>query len=111
MTDAPTTPEDNHLLAALPASAKERIFPRLRQIDVNLGDVIYESGQTMDFVYFPTNCIISLLYVMINGSSAEISVVGNEGVTGVAVFMGVRAPPAAPSFRAKALPTGCRPRT
>ncbi len=80
--------EQNQLLAALPDSAKKRIFPRLKLVEMNLGDVIYESGQSIEFVYFPTNCIISLLYVMINGSSAEISVVGKEGMAGIAVFMG-----------------------
>jgi len=88
MSDAPIFPGQNHLLAALPKSARERIFPKLKLVELNLGDVIYESGQPIEFVYFPTNCIISLLYVMINGSSAEISVVGNEGMAGIAVFMG-----------------------
>lgn len=88
MSDITTFHDQNHLLAALPDSAKVRIFPKLKLVEMNLGDVIYESGQSIDFVYFPTNCIISLLYVMINGSSAEISVVGNEGMAGIAVFMG-----------------------
>ena len=88
MPEASAFYEQNHLLAALPDSAKQRIFPRLKLVEMNLGDVIFESGQPIDFVYFPTNCIISLLYVMINGSSAEISVVGNEGMAGIAVFMG-----------------------
>ncbi|MBL3556242.1 MULTISPECIES: Crp/Fnr family transcriptional regulator [Marinobacter] len=88
MSDITTFHDQNHLLAALPDSAKVRIFPKLKLVEMNLGDVIYESGQPIDFVYFPTNCIISLLYVMINGSSAEISVVGNEGMAGIAVFMG-----------------------
>ncbi len=88
MTDTSIVPEQNHLLAALPDSAKERIFPRLKLVEMKLGDVIYESGQPIDFVYFPTNCIISLLYVMLSGASAEISVVGNEGMAGIAVFMG-----------------------
>ena len=88
MSDASTFPEQNHLLAALPERARERIFPRLKLVELKLGEVIYESGQPIEFVYFPTDCIISLLYVMINGSSAEISVVGNEGMAGIAVFMG-----------------------
>lgn len=88
MPDAPTAPERNHLLAALPDHAKKRIFPKLKLVELNLGDVIYESGQPIEFVYFPTNCIVSLLYVMANGSSAEISVVGNDGMAGIAVFMG-----------------------
>jgi len=81
-------PQENHLLAALPDAAKKRIFPSLKLVELNLGDVIYESDQPIDFVYFPTNSIISMLYVMLNGSSAEISVVGNEGVAGITVFMG-----------------------
>lgn len=88
MPDTQIFHEQNRLLAALPGSAKKRIFPRLKLVEMNLGHVIYESGQPIDFVYFPTNCIISLLYVMIDGSSAEISVVGNEGMAGIAVFMG-----------------------
>lgn len=88
MSDAPTFPEQNNLLAALPERAQERIFPKLKLVELKLGEVIYESGQPIEFVYFPTNCIISLLYVMIDGSSAEISVVGNEGMAGIAVFMG-----------------------
>lgn len=85
---ASISPEQNHLLAAFPDSAKQRIFPRLKLVEMSLGDVIHESGQTIEFVYFPTNCIVSLLYVMLNGSSAEISVVGNEGMVGISVFMG-----------------------
>jgi CRP-like cAMP-binding protein len=88
MSEAPIVPEQNRLLAALPKSAKERIFPRLKLVELKLGDVIYEAGQPIEFVYFPTNCIISLLHVMVNGASAEISVVGNEGVVGITVFMG-----------------------
>jgi len=64
------------------------MWPQLKLVELRLGDVIYESGQAIEFVYFPTDCIISLLYVMRNGASAEISVVGNEGMAGIAVFMG-----------------------
>lgn len=88
MPNASNFPEQNHLLAALPDSDKKRFYPRLKLVELKLGDVIYESGQPIEFVYFPTNCIISLLYVMIDGASAEISVVGNEGMAGIAVFMG-----------------------
>jgi CRP-like cAMP-binding protein len=86
-------PEQNRLLAALPASAKKRFFSHLKLVELGLGDVIYESGQPLEYVYFPANGIISLLYVMLNGSSAEISVVGNEGMAGVAVFMGAESTP------------------
>ena len=93
MSDTQTYPGQNNLLAALPESAKKRIFPQLKMIEVKLGDVIYESGQPIDFVYFPTNCIISLLYVMLSGASAEISVVGKDGMAGIAVFMGGESTP------------------
>jgi len=84
----PPTPKQNHLLNALPAEVFERLLPKLELVPMPLGMVLYESGDTMRHVYFPTNSIVSLLYVMENGSSAEISVVGNEGVIGVALFMG-----------------------
>lgn len=86
-------PLHNRLLSALPESAKKRIFPHLKLEELNLGDVIYESGEIIEFVYFPTDCIISLLYVTFNGSSAELSVVGNDGMVGVAVFMGSESTP------------------
>ncbi|WP_203301454.1 Crp/Fnr family transcriptional regulator [Marinobacter sediminum] len=87
MTNAPD-PLHNRLLAALPDSAKKRIFPHLTLEKLSLGKVIYESGRPVDYVYFPTDCIVSLLYVMLSGASAEISVVGNDGIVGVMVFMG-----------------------
>ncbi|MFI9652220.1 helix-turn-helix domain-containing protein [Guyparkeria halopsychrophila] len=80
--------EQNLLLATLPDSAKARIFPHLKLVEMHLGDSIHESDQSIEFLYFPTNCIISLLYVMLDGSSAEISVVGNEGMEGISVLMG-----------------------
>lgn len=82
------TPESNHLLAALPASERERIFPYLELVTMPLGKVLYEPGDLLRHVYFPINSIISLLFVMENGASAEISVVGNEGLIGIALFMG-----------------------
>ncbi len=88
-----SAPEQNRLLAALPASVKKNFFSHLKLVELKLGDVIYESGQAPEYVYFPVDCIISLLYVMLNGSSAEISVVGNEGMVGVAVFMGGESTP------------------
>lgn len=81
-------PQDNHLLAALPASVQKRLFPHMQLTDMPLGQVLSESGDTMRSVYFPTDSIVSLLYVMEDGSSAEISVVGNEGVVGISLFMG-----------------------
>jgi CRP-like cAMP-binding protein len=78
----------NHLLAALSAAELKRIRPHLESVELPLGDVVYESGRPIDHVYFPTDSIVSLLYVLENGASAEIAVVGNEGVVGVSLFMG-----------------------
>lgn len=86
-------PRDNHLLAALPADVQARLFPHLKPAPLPLGKVLYESGDVLRRVYFPTDAIVSLLYVMENGASAEISVVGNEGMIGIAVFMGGESTP------------------
>jgi CRP-like cAMP-binding protein len=85
---APHSPKQNHLLAALPAADYKRLLPKLEHLPLILGQVLYESGGEQEYVYFPTDSIVSLLYVMQNGSSAEIAVVGNEGLVGVALFMG-----------------------
>ncbi|MGE8101454.1 Crp/Fnr family transcriptional regulator [Pseudomonas fluorescens] len=82
------TPLQNRLLAALPVDVQERLTPQLELVSLPLGKVVYESGDILQHVYFPTDAIISLLYVMEDGASAEISVVGNEGLVGLAVFMG-----------------------
>jgi len=84
----PYDPRQNHLLAALPAEVYARLFPNLELVQMPLGEVLYESGDQLRHVYFPTTSIISMLYVMIDGASAEIAVVGNEGILGVALFMG-----------------------
>ena len=81
-------PLQNHLLAALPPEERERVYPHLRLAAMPLGKVLYESGDVQHNVFFPTDSIISLLYVMADGASAEISVVGNEGLIGVSLFMG-----------------------
>ncbi len=81
-------PKQNHLLEALSAAEFGRVRLHLDPVKANLGDVVYESGRHLDYVYFPATCIISLLYVLKNGSSAEIAVVGNDGVVGVSLFMG-----------------------
>jgi len=81
-------PKQNQLLAALPPVEWERWLPDLELVEMPLGQVLYESGRTLTHVYFPTNAIVSLLYVMENGESAEIAVVGNEGVVGISLFMG-----------------------
>ncbi len=86
-------PEQNHLLAALPEDAQARLFPHLEVVPMALGMVLYESGDTLRHVYFPVDCIVSMLYVMENGASAEISVVGNEGVVGISLFMGGESTP------------------
>jgi CRP-like cAMP-binding protein len=72
----------------LPEVVRERLFPRLELVEMPLGYVLYESGDILEHVYFPIDCIVSLLYVMENGASAEIAVVGNEGMVGIALFMG-----------------------
>lgn len=82
------TPQQNHLIAALPADVMERLLPNLELVPLPLGKVLYESGDTLRHVYFPIDCIVSLLYVMESGASAEISVVGNEGIVGTSLFMG-----------------------
>ena len=78
----------NHLLAALPHAESQRWLLRLEPVDFSLGEVLYESGVRLGHVYFPTTAIVSLLYVMENGASAEIAVVGNEGIVGISLFMG-----------------------
>ena len=87
------SPKQNHLLAALPNAEWERWRPQLEWVDMPLGHVLYESGGAQSHVYFPTNAIVSLLYVMTNGASAEIAVVGNEGIIGVSLFMGGESTP------------------
>jgi len=81
-------PQQNHLLAALPAEVQGRLFPKLELIEMPYGKVLYESGAALRHIYFPTDSIISLLYVMRDGASAEIAVVGREGAVGVSLFMG-----------------------
>lgn len=81
-------PQQNHILAALPQAERERLYPHLRLVELPLGKVLYESGATLRHIYFPINAIVSLLYVLQDGASAEISIVGNDGALGVALFMG-----------------------
>lgn len=89
----PPKPQINHLLGALPAEVHARLLPNLELVALPLGKVLYESGDTLRHVYFPIDCIVSLLYVMENGASAEISVVGREGIIGIALFMGGESTP------------------
>jgi len=81
-------PTANHLLAALTPDERERIFPHLQFVELKLGQVLYESGDTLSHVYFPTDCIVSMLYVLSDGATAEIAVAGNEGLIGISLFMG-----------------------
>jgi CRP-like cAMP-binding protein len=87
MTTSPD-PRKNQLLAALPEPELQRWLPHLEYVDMRLGEVLYEAGSILSHVYFPTTAIVSLLYVMQNGESAEIAVVGNDGVVGISLFMG-----------------------
>jgi CRP-like cAMP-binding protein len=81
-------PRQNQILDALSPAARERLLPHLQVEALPLGMVLYESGDTLRHIYFPTDSIVSLLYVMADGASAEIAVVGNDGAIGVALFMG-----------------------
>jgi len=82
------SPHQNHLLAALPTSDFQRLASHLELVPMKLGEVLYESGVQLRYVYFPTTSILSLLYVMEDGASAEIAIVGNEGILGISLFMG-----------------------
>ena len=81
-------PQQNRLLAALSPAEHDRLTPHLELISLALGTVLYEAGDRLRHVYFPTDSIVSLLYVLEDGASAEISVVGNDGLIGIALFMG-----------------------
>ena len=81
-------PQQNALLAALSVADRGRFGNDLELVSLTLGQVLYEAGETMSHAYFPIDCIVSLLYVMKNGQSAEIAIVGNEGIVGIALFMG-----------------------
>ncbi len=84
----PHSPNQNHLLAALPTEEYERLAPHLELVPMLLGETLYEPGGQLQHVYFPTTAIVSLLYILESGSSAEIAGVGNEGVLGISLFMG-----------------------
>lgn len=90
---SPTDPKTNELLAALPDAEWRRWLPQLEAVEMPLGQVLYEAGSTLSHVYFPTSSIVSLLYVMENGASAEIAVVGHEGIVGISLFMGGESTP------------------
>lgn len=86
-------PDDNYLLAALRDAEWQRWLPQLEAVELPLGRVLYESGSTLSHVYFPTTALVSLLQMMENGASAEIAVVGNEGMVGISLFMGGESTP------------------
>jgi CRP-like cAMP-binding protein len=88
VTDTDPSVLQNQLIARLPTAERGRWLPHLELVDMRLGSVIYEAGDTLTHVYFPTTSIISLLHVMENGASGEIAVVGNEGIVGISLFMG-----------------------
>jgi CRP-like cAMP-binding protein len=92
MTPSPD-PRENHILRALPEAEYDRISAHLKLVPMPLGMPLYESGVALRHIYFPTNCIVSLLYGLENGASAEIAVVGNEGAIGVSLFMGGESTP------------------
>jgi hypothetical protein len=81
-------PAENRLLAALPADEYGRVRPQLQEVEFSLGEVVYEFGGHLEYVFFPTNSIVSLLYTMENGTSAEMGLTGSDGVVGIALFMG-----------------------
>jgi CRP-like cAMP-binding protein len=83
----------NYLLSALPALIREHWLPHLEPVLMPLGEVVYEPGATLSYVYFPTTAIVSLLYVLENGASAELAIVGHEGIVGVSMFMGGKSTP------------------
>jgi CRP-like cAMP-binding protein len=84
----PLSPRQNQLLAALPDTEFERLRPHLEPVALELGSVLYESGSQQAYLYFPTTSIVSLLYIMEDGASAEIAIAGNDGLVGIALFMG-----------------------
>src|SRR5690606_37486076 len=98
-------PLQNHLLAALRSEDFGPLADQLELVHLALGESLYESGTQMHHVYLPTDAIVSLLYVMEDGSSAQIAVVGNDGIVGVSLFMGAKPPPAAPWCKVPVTPT------
>jgi len=81
-------PRQNHLLAVLPEAARERLFPRMELVELPPGTVLYEAGDRLSHTYFPLTAIVSLLYELEDGGSAEIAMIGNDGIVGVSLFMG-----------------------
>ncbi len=90
MTDNPTliNARKNHLLASLQEDELKRVIPKLELVSFELGDVIYESGDKMEYAYFPSTAVVSMLYIMENGGTAEIGIIGNDGILGISLFLG-----------------------
>src|SRR3989440_12539298 len=88
LLSAAAGPKANYILAALPEAAYQQLVPALERVPMPLGQAVYESGGPQGYVYFPTTSIVSMLYVLADGASAEIAVTGNEGLVGIALFMG-----------------------
>ena len=88
LSNTPNTPRNNRLLASLPEKDYEALLPSLELVALPLGAAVYESGAAQGYVYFPTTSIVSLLYVLADGASAEIAITGSEGLVGIALFMG-----------------------
>jgi CRP-like cAMP-binding protein len=84
----PSNPTPNLLLCSLPPAERARLFPHLQPVNFLLGEIVFEPGERIDYCYFPTSSVVSLLYTMQNGSTAEMGLVGNEGVLGIAIFLG-----------------------
>jgi hypothetical protein len=101
-------PRQNQLLAALPAADYGRLLPHLEFVTLPLGLVVFESGSKLRHLYFPASGIVSLLYAMESGASTEIAVIGNEGVVGIALFMGGESTPSRAWCKAPATATGSR---
>src|ERR1700678_4039695 len=99
-------PSQNRLIAAMHPVEAQRWLPLLETVDMPLGSVLYESGGSLSHVYFPTTAIVSLLYAMENGASAEIAVVGNEGIVGISLFMGGESTPSRAVVQSAG--SGCR---
>lgn len=103
-------PRQNQLLAALPDAELQRWLPHLEAVELPLGEILYESGGTLSHVYFPSTAIVSLLYMMENGASAEIAVVGNEGIVGISLFMGGESTSSRAVVQSAVRASGSRPR-
>src|SRR5216684_4014749 len=88
MSQLAEPPIENHLLSILPVEEYEHLVPHLQHVSFGLGNVVYECGQHMDYIYFPTTAVVSLLYTMEDGATAEVGLTGNDGVVGVALFLG-----------------------